>query len=209
MIIDRRTGAFHGRAREFVDTISSNAQKILTLIDNFLTCCKIEAGKLFINEGKVNLKLAFDDALGVLRVEAERNALTIHTELLSDPPTIVGDEHLLFRAICNLLSNAIKFTPQEGRIKITMKVVRRAASPLGCEALETTISNTGAGIPRAEIPLLFQKYKRLRDVGGPEGSGLGLYVVKYVIEAHHGRIEVRSIPNELTTFTFWLPIREN
>jgi len=206
LIFDKTTGQLNPRAREFVQTIHCNSLKILSLVDNFLTSCKIEGGKLTIFPRKVNINFLLEDLLCVLQPDIERKQLSVDVQLANGLPEISGDENLLFRAISNIVSNACKFTPVGGKIIVTTKVTPAEQSPLGRESLVIEISNTGPGISAEELPGIFEKYRRGMDHGSIEGSGLGLYIARYVIQAHKGTILARSVPNELTTFIIFLPI---
>jgi len=121
-------------------------------------------------------------------------------------PPVMGDENMLFRAISNIFANACKYTPVGGQITARTMRVGAPASPLQRDSACVQISNSGPGISPDELPKVFDKYRRSRAHGTIEGSGLGLYVTRYVIEAHRGKVEVTSRQNELTTFTVYLPL---
>ena len=99
----------------------------------------------------------------------------------------------------NLLSNAIKYTPEGGRITVTLRLTE--------DAFAISVQDTGIGIPPEELPRLFSKYHRVQDsrTKGIKGTGLGLLIVKEIVEAHGGRIEVQSEPGRGSTFTVFLP----
>lgn len=209
LVFDKQTGELNPRAREFVQTINSNGVKILSLVDNFLTSSKIEAGRLSIFPREVNLNYLIEDLLCVFQVDIERNQLTLRTALASELPVVTGDENLLFRAVSNVLSNAVKFTPRNGEITLTTAVVEPEASPVGARCVLIEVSNTGPGILPEDLPRIFEKYRRCRNHRGIEGSGIGSYVLRSVVEAHHGRVIAISTPNELTTFSVFLPIADS
>ena len=98
--------------------------------------------------------------------------------------------------ISNLLSNAIKFSPASGEVVIRVEEVARGT--------EVTFQDSGAGIPAADLPLLFQRYARLPGSGIP-GTGLGLMIVREVIEAHGGSVKVTSEVGQGSAFSFILP----
>jgi len=206
LIFDKTTGELNPRAKDFVQTIHSNALKILSLVDNFLTSCKIEGGKLSLFPRPVNINFLVEDLLSVFQAEAERKQLQIETELAPELPPLTGDENLLFRAISNIISNAFKFTPAGGFIRIRTLLEPAEKSKLGCDCAVIEVSNSGPGIPAEDLPVIFEKYRRSAPQSAIEGSGLGLYIARYVVDAHHGSIEVSSTPNVLTTFTIRLPI---
>jgi len=206
MIFDKKTGDMNQKAREFSDAIYLNSQKLLSLIDNFLTSCKINAGRLSICEGDMNVNPMLEDLLTIVKMSAAKRDIQVGTELDSDLPLIRADENLLFRAVGNVLYNALKYTPNRGTIRVKTGTVEAGESPIHKPSLEISISNTGPGIPLEELSGIFDRYKRSQNISGIEGSGLGLYVVKNIISAHKGIISVDSIPHSLTTFTIYLPL---
>ncbi|PKO19336.1 hypothetical protein CVU37_03855 [candidate division BRC1 bacterium HGW-BRC1-1] len=209
LVFDKTTNEINPRAREFVQTINSNGVKILSLVDNFLTSCKIESGRLSIFPREVNINYLMEDLMCVFQVDIERNQLHLNTNMTPDLPMVMGDENLLFRALSNVLSNAVKFTPRDGTVNLRTAVAESAQTPLERTCVLIEVSNTGPGIAPEDLPRIFEKYHRSRAHRGIEGSGIGSYVLRYVVEAHGGRVLAESVPNELTTFRVFLPIGES
>ncbi|MGC8840625.1 MAG: ATP-binding protein [Candidatus Sumerlaeaceae bacterium] len=207
LIFDKTTGQLNPRAKEFVQTIHSNALKILSLIDNFLTSCKIEGGKLRLFLRQVQLNFLVEDLVCVFQADAERKSLTVTTDLADNLPPVMADENLLFRAVSNVVGNAYKFTPVGGTITILTRFVPATESPLACDKVLVAVTNTGSGIAPEDLPQIFEKYRRSDAHGGIEGSGLGLYITRNIVELHGGAIEVQSTPNELTTFRLYVPLK--
>lgn len=205
LIFDKATGQLNPRAKEFVQVIHSNSLKILSLVDNFLTSCKIEGGKLAIYPRRVNINFIVEDLVCVLQTDVERKQLTLECELDPNVPEVLGDESLLFRAISNIMSNACKFTPVGGFIRVRTRWLSAGDSPLEKESVSVIVSNSGPGIPPDELPRIFEKYRRGQPHSGIEGTGLGLYIARYVVDSHCGTIRVESRPNELTTFEVIVP----
>jgi signal transduction histidine kinase len=206
LIFDKTTGQLNPRAKEFVQTIYSNALKILSLIDNFLMSCKIERGKLTLFPREVNVNFLIEDLMSIFQAEAERRNLTVVQELDNQIPPIEGDENLLYRAISNIVSNAYKFTPVDGMIRVTTRFIPADESPTKKDGVMIEVTNSGPGIPPEDLPNIFEKFRRSRTHGSIEGSGLGLYIASNVIAAHGGVIQVTSRPNELTTFSVFIPL---
>ena len=205
MIFDK-DGNLHPRAVEFVRMIRLNGQKIETLIDNFLTTCKIDSGKLQIFRQELNLQYVVEDLLAIMAMDVERQGQHLETNFTSGDPFLMGDEHLLSRAIGNIINNAIKYTPQGGTIQVEIRHLTDSQSPLRKPSVQLRVSNTGPGIPHHLLDSIFDKYKRTGNITGIEGSGIGLYVVKFIIEQHDGHVSVESVPDELTTFALTLPL---
>lgn len=207
-IINRRTGEFHPRAKEFVRNICIYSQRVLGLVDNFLTSCKIEAGKLFLCETQFDVNYFIQDIVNILELLAEKKNIKIETELLPESVVLSGDESLLFRALSNVIYNAIKFSPEGETVKISCRCLTKEESPIDEESIEIAVSNRGPGIPESEIPTIFERYTRAKNLRTIEGSGLGLFVVKSVVEAHHGKVFIESKPHEITTFRIILPLKQ-
>src|SRR5262249_53144342 len=112
-------------------------------------------------------------------------------------PFVEGDPVALERVFANLLHNGLKFTPEQGRVTVISAQRDREVM--------AAISDTGPGMAAAEIPLLFEKYWRAEHSKLQEGAGLGLFIVKALVEAHSGRVEVESTPGVGTCFSVFLP----
>ncbi len=207
LIFDKTTGHVNPRAKEFVQTIHSNALKILSLIDNFLTSCKIEGGKLRLFIRPVQVNFIVEDLVCVFQADAERKSLSVTTDLAENLPSVLGDENLLFRAISNVVGNAYKFTPVGGSVSIHTRLMSGNESPIEGNSVLIAVSNSGPGIPPEELATIFEKYRRSDAHAGIEGTGLGLYITRYIVELHGGKIEVDSVPNELTTFRIYIPLQ--
>ncbi|MBI3063134.1 MAG: HAMP domain-containing histidine kinase, partial [Deltaproteobacteria bacterium] len=114
-------------------------------------------------------------------------------------PTVLGDKAQLDRVLWNLVGNAIKFTPAGGKITVSSRRDDRHV----CVA----VKDTGIGIPKEELPLLFSQFRRLKGSAKVEGTGLGLFIVKTIIEAHKGTVQADSEDGKGSTFTVRVPIR--
>jgi signal transduction histidine kinase len=201
-----KEGQLSDRGGDYVRMIQMSAEKIRSLIDNFLTTCKIEAGKLQLLQQPVNLQFVLEDLLQVMKYEMDRNDQTLETNWNADGPMIMGDEHLLERALGNIINNAIKYTPQGGTITITTERMSDKSSPLKKGSVRVSVSNSGPGIPGEQLDDIFDKYQRTSNITGIEGSGIGLYVVKFIAEQHQGVVAVESSPGEQTTFHLTFPL---
>ena len=123
-----------------------------------------------------------------------------YTPDLDGVTTLTGDPQHLQRVFLNLLSNAIKYTPKDGEIRVQLR--KDGASVLA------TVSDTGCGIAAEHVPKLFQEFFRVSDPANQQvqGTGLGLALVKRIVEAHHGQIAVTSEPGKGSTFSVRLPL---
>jgi len=177
--------------------ILDSALAVNSLVANYLDFAKIEAGGVNLSKRT----LAIDDLLNRLckryQPSAQRRGLTLELLPTVKLPAVYGDPLALERVFANLLSNALKFTPAGGRVTVS-------ANPAGAE-VAVAVADTGPGITPAEIHLIFAKYHRSRNAARQDGTGLGLFIVKSLVEAHGGRIDVHSDPERETRFEVFLP----
>ncbi|MBD2109574.1 PAS domain S-box protein [Nodosilinea sp. FACHB-13] len=188
------------KTRRALSTIERNAKLQTQLIDDLLDVAKILRGKLEISDVAINLASVIEASTDVVRTAVQAKAIALHTTL-ADDCLVRGDSARLQQVIWNLLSNAVKFTPQGGQIELCLEAVN------GCA--QVTITDTGKGISREFLPQLFDSFRQedvsiTRQYGG---LGLGLSIVKYLVEAHGGSI-VADSPGEGqgSTFTLRLPL---
>ncbi len=199
-IVDRKTGEVSGQAKDYCDKIIRNCQRIVGLLDNYLAQARAESGKLEIMEQPLQIATVIEEALRVVGPEFERRHIAVECNVQPLGRMIAGDEHLLFRAISNLLSNAAKYSNEQGEVRIKLAEEATMAAVI--------IENTGPGIPPAEVPLVFQRYRRSSSSRGIEGSGLGLFVVDQVARAHGGAATCECTDDGWTRFTLRLPLTE-
>lgn len=204
-IVDPQTGAINERAGEYAEKIVLNSQRILALLDNYLTHTRAESGRLEVVPQPMKIEETVADAIKLIAAEFARKSIELEVELREESEWVMADEHLVFRAVANLLNNSAKYTPEGGWARVA--VYTGEDESLGqCYLIE--VGNSGPGIEANELPTVFHKFRRTSSSRGIEGSGLGLYVVEHVAKAHEGRAEVESVPNDFTTFRILIPIRK-
>ncbi|MDX1972820.1 MAG: HAMP domain-containing sensor histidine kinase [Candidatus Sumerlaeia bacterium] len=199
-------GELTAQGIEFTQKIADNSQRIVALLDNYLTQSRAESGKLELILLRFSFHNTVREALQLVEHEFERKNIEVRTNLDSESDHLIADENLMFRSVANLISNACKYTPENGEVEI--KSYRSDDKELG-EGIIFEIRNTGPGIEEHEIGLVFDKYKRVSSACGNPGSGIGLYVVMEVAKAHGGRIVCESVPDEWTTFRLFIPMIQN
>jgi signal transduction histidine kinase len=197
-IVDRKTGAASPQAKDYCDKIIRNCQRIVGLLDNYLAQARAESGKLEILPQPINLTTVVEDALRVVHADFERRGIHVDSRIEDLGTPVMGDEHLLFRAVCNLMNNAAKYSDEGGQTRFSL-------TRKGSDAV-FVIENTGPGIPPNEVPYIFQRYRRSTTSRGIEGSGLGLFVVDQVARAHNGSVTCECTPEAWTRFTLRIPI---
>lgn len=147
-----------------------------------------------LNLQKVNLSAIVEEVIVMLETKAKEKEITLKYSVEGDT-AIEGDAPRLKQVFINLINNSLNYTPKGGRVTIRLKE--------SSEKVTFSVSDTGIGIQKEEISRIFERFYRVdkarsRNSGG---TGLGLAIVKHLIEAHHGRIHVKSKPGEGSTFT--------
>jgi PAS domain S-box-containing protein len=177
--------------------ILDDARLLQSLVNNYLDISTIEAGQLKPNRRLVDLSDLLKNI--VQRYGWESEAHAIHLEAIAGKcPMIQGDALLLERVFGNLMQNALKFTPVGGEISLRVEPREREVA--------ISVHNSGPEIDAKKLPSLFEKFKHFDEGSYREGLGLGLYIVKELVEAHHGRVEVESRPNVGNCFKVILPL---
>jgi len=188
------------RATRALETVERNARIQARLIDDMLDLSRIEQGKLVLSVGPVEMVRVVEAAIEAVRPAAEAKNVRLQP-VLDSHATIVGDADRLQQIAWNLLSNAIKFTPKGGRVQVRL---RRAHS-----FVELVVADNGQGIEAEFLPLVFERFRQAdpsftRRAGG---LGLGLAIVRSLVELHGGTIEARSDgPGTGATFEVRLPM---
>jgi signal transduction histidine kinase len=197
-------GQLTERQREFLDIISSNVDRMDRLVADLLDVSRIEAGRLRLDMGQVDLREVIETVLQLVQAQIEAKQLTLEVEVPATLPPVWGDQGRLIQVLTNLVSNAYKYTPEGGQIGITVNGQADSTSP-GC--LTISVRDTGVGISPEDQQKLFTKFFRADDprVRDVPGTGLGLSITKSLIETHGGEIWFQSEPDQGTTFTFTLP----
>jgi two-component system phosphate regulon sensor histidine kinase PhoR len=188
--------------REFYEIIQNDANRLGRLIDNILNLSRMESGLAHAERKAQSLAPILKDALDVVRPQANRKRLTIRENLVTPGYQTSVDRDMLYQAAINLLGNAVKYTPDGGEIVVETVVDE------GRGKLITRISDNGVGIPQKDLPFIFDKFYRAESTKGMGyGTGLGLPLVKHVVEAvHGGRLFVESQTGKGSCFGFELDV---
>nr|WP_225225905.1 ATP-binding protein [Komarekiella delphini-convector] len=189
------------KVTQALEAIERSAKAQNQLIEDILDISRIMNGKLRLNIRPLDLRLSVQAAIDIIQLSAEAKNIQIVSSLNS--VTMVGDADRLQQVLWNLLSNAIKFTPLNGRIEITLESVQRQA--------QIRITDTGQGISADLLPYIFDRFRQgdSSTTKAKAGLGLGLSIVRHLVELHGGTIGAQS-PGEGqgATFTVKLPLRD-
>lgn len=191
--------------REHLDIIRHSGEHLLTLINDILDMSRIEAGRISLNTGVLDLYRLLDDLCALFQVRAQQKQLQLLIAYEPDVPQhIVTDEVKLRQVLINLLSNAIKFT-SHGTIRLRASV--QPTDQTGYPTLVLSVQDTGPGIPPDALEMIFEPFARAHaDEQGFEGTGLGLPISRTFVELMGGTLTVQSEVGQGSTFTCTLPI---
>ena len=184
--------------REFAGDINTDAVRLSRMITEMLDLDRMEAGRMKLNLGSVDLNALLTEAAGRARVSTSKHVIT--TMLGSGVPRLVGDADRLVQVISNLANNAIKYSPAGGEIVMS--------SCVDGGNVKVGVRDHGPGIPAQFIDRIFGRYERYEGNAKNQviGTGLGLAIARQIVEMHRGRIWVESTLGEGSEFIFTIPI---
>jgi two-component system phosphate regulon sensor histidine kinase PhoR len=187
---------------ELLNSIHLSVTGLQTLIDNLLESTSIEAGRFRIRCQPTDLGDVVTDALQVMKPLLERRKQNLSLAIPARMPLVSVDPTRLTQVLVNLLSNASKFSPMESIIELRLKIANE-------RTLRISISDQGPGIPLPDRSKLYHRFTRLGETERAQyGIGLGLSVVKAIIEAHHGEVGMEERPGGGSIFWFTIPLEE-
>lgn len=182
---------------QYLDIINREAQRITFMINDLFEMSKLQVGQFELNKERADINTIIERVFESLKPAAQKKGLEISIELEKNLPNLFMDVHRMEQVFYNLIENGIKYS-NEGSVAIT--------SFLRKEFIVIEVRDTGLGIPEQDLPRIWERFYRVdqsrtRKTGG---TGLGLYVVKQIIEAHDGDIQVESMEKKGSIFTIYL-----
>jgi len=186
---------------EFLKIILDEGKRLTRLIEDLLDIQKIETGRIPTKKVWFDFPDMCQDVVEKLKPQAEKKGIPLSLEVAPDIGKVFADPDQMKQVMINLITNAIKFTPEQGNVWI--RVVREDGM------IRVEVEDTGMGIPKDEIPRVFEKFHRVhRPSTQIQGTGLGLPIVKSIIEKHGGRIFIESEVGKGTKVIFLIPEKE-
>lgn len=202
LLRDSTKDSLSAEEAEFLEIITRNAQRLLRLINDLLLVAKLESHTLPLRVEPVELSALVDQVVAELRPRAEEKSIDLIAQTGAGP-RLLADTVRLQQVVTNLLGNAIRYTPDSGSIQVITSVNRAR------RRWELTVRDSGIGIPSEDLPRLFEPYFRSTHAREhPAGLGLGLTIVRFIVDEHGGDISVESTPGEGTAITVHLPLQE-
>jgi signal transduction histidine kinase len=200
LLLDNLRSLSQTEIEELLISLNLGIINLQTLIDNLIEAASIEAGRFKVSLQSVPFDAILKDALGIVRPLAEKYALSLISPLTPEPIFVMADHRRTVQALVNLLSNAVKHSPENGRIQISQSIVG--------EKLRVEINDEGSGIPVGQRSHLFRRFSHLETSNerARQGAGLGLSVVKEIVEAQQGEVGITDRTEGGTSFWFTLPL---
>jgi two-component system sensor histidine kinase BaeS len=194
----RATDGLSPQQREFVDIVHSSTQRLVELVDDLLDVARLDAGHAEVDRRPTDLGDVVAEVGELLRPRIEAKDQRLALDVADDLPPALADPVRMRQVLTNLLTNAHLYTPAGGTLTVGLRD--------GAAGLRLTVADTGTGMGPEELEHVFDRFVRVgRDPGGTGGSGLGLNIVRSLVELHDGRVEVRSAPGAGSTFTVTIP----
>jgi signal transduction histidine kinase len=197
---------------KLLESANESAGRMLHLINDILDLSKLEAGKMKIDKQPIDFWILVDIACREMEIQYRNKSVALEKNCPQDFPKVVVDPQAFIQVLMNLLNNALKFTRANDSVSVKAELVS-LPSPAGLEDnsfIKVTVKDTGIGIPKEELPYLFERYKQASSAKRitHKGTGLGLSICKLLVEAHGGTISVESEVGSYTTFTFTIPVKK-
>lgn len=211
LVIDKNFGDLNEAQEEYLNDVLISSRHLLSLINDILDLSKVEAGKIGLQPSRIDLKNLLENSLTMVKEKAIRHGLRIGIDINGIPDVITADERKMKQIIYNLLSNSVKFTSDGGQITVTAQMTNgdtlrsrlegNGLSPLSSESTDNngdwvllSVKDTGIGIKPEELSRIFKPFEQVENSKSRryQGTGLGLTLVKKMVELHGGRIWAES-----------------
>ena len=200
LLTDGSAGPLTDRQERMLAVVGRNTARLRALIDDLLTLSSVDAGRLELESAPLDLRDVVAAAVTAMRPVADAGGLVLGSDLPAGPLPVLGDRAGLERVLLNLLSNAVKYTPVGGTVTVTGRVAGTAA--------EVAVADSGIGIPADDQAQLFSRFFRAANARASNlpGTGLGLALVRELVERQDGVVELDSETGRGTTVTLRLPL---
>lgn len=202
MMMEQKNGKLSEKQARYLHEIYTSNQRAINLVNDLLDVSRIQGGQIHLELRPTKIEPVIEETMDTLANNVRANKITLNFEVMNGPiPPVEIDQEKIKRVIMNMLSNSIKYTPAQGTVRIAVKKDERA--------ITVSITDSGVGIPKTDQKKVFSKFFRSPNVIklAPDGTGLGLFIAKSLVEAMGGKIGFRSEEGHGATFYFTLPLK--
>jgi len=201
ILLAEKLGQLPEAVKARLEKINVHSDELVHMVNSLLDISRIESGKATMKMEEQDLKTMIINVVDLIMIQCKAKNIELVADVQGILPHVLADRSQVERIFINLLGNAVKFTPQNGKITIRAKQKGKE--------VQVDISDTGIGIPPDALSSIFEEFYRVDNAINQQvkGTGLGLALVKRIVEAHKGRIWVESIIDKGSTFSFTLPIK--
>jgi hypothetical protein len=204
ILMDGLAGPLNETQLDYLGIAKESCDQLRLYLNDMLDVTRLETGKMSLEFQVAPLAPLVETVVGMLGPAAAGKSIHLSQGCQPDLPAIPFDRHRIRQVLTNLVTNAIKFTPAGGEVLLYL-----SEAPADPECLQVTVRDTGCGIPKSDLGLIFNRlYQAQRDATAAEsrgGLGLGLYICQELVQLHGGRIWAESEPGQGSTFTFTIP----
>lgn len=200
LVLGGAVGGVDEGLRELMGIAQNNCNRLIRLVDDMLDMAAIESGHLSLEMDIISVHDRVESAVKQMAQLARERQVVLTTKVIGRPPAVVGDGDRIEQVVINLIVNAIKFSPPGTTVEITTRHIS--------SYVRISVTDHGRGIPAGKQKKVFEKFYQLNGSpwSGERGSGLGLAISKAIVEEHGGKIGVKSVEGQGSTFAFLLPV---
>ena len=200
LLLDNLRNLSQTEIEDLLVSLNLGIINLQTLIDNLIEAASIEAGRFKVSPLPVPFDPILKEAQEIIQPLAEKYALRVVAPIEKEPVLVMADHRRTVQALVNLLSNAIKHSPENGTVKINYSIIG--------EKVRIEVTDEGSGVPFDQRSNLFRRFAHLDSSNerARQGAGLGLSVVKAIVEAQQGEVGITDLPEGGTSFWFTVPL---
>lgn len=202
LLADEIAGPLNDQQRDYLDKIQESTERMINLVGDILNVSRIETGRLIVNPQPIDLRLLVKSQMAEIKPLADARSIVLRLRVSKDvPKTVKADRSLLSQVVHNLLTNALRYTSAQGG-KVTLAIVKAE------RCVQISVKDNGIGIPKAVQPRIFERFFRADNasLAVGDGTGLGLYLVKMIMENTGGSVWFESEEGRGTTFYVSIPL---
>lgn len=202
LILSQAAGEINESQKKFLTVIRKNAERLARLLNNLSDLARIESGKIAIKKERSNITEIIDSSLNQVSLLLKEKDLQVKKEIAENLPDVFVDGLKLEQALINLLTNAIKFSLNSSKITVSAEAKNTASGQM----VIVSVADQGCGIASENLEKIFEKFFREPSSKKIEGTGLGLTIARYIVQAHGGQIWAESQVAQGSKFSFSLPV---